>query len=252
MSPNLARVPSLFDQRSPAAWASHITVPVFLVGALEDEQVGPQWPALVTALQRDKHVYATMMNGTHTDSLGPDTISRWLEFLDIYVAGRVPSPSPTLSTLAPLLYAKLTNGAKSAPPPALRFTTAPSLAVAKAAFAKDDPRVRVLFDNGGGSLGPGALQPTYEAGFAEWPPLGTAVRYDLGPGGTLDAGGLTTSSTASFRPDPPFARQTTWRPPRTRGRPSRPTTGPSFRRPTGWRSRLRSSPGRRRSSAPPA
>ena len=43
----------------------------------------------------DKNVYVTMMNGTHTDSLGPDTISRWLEFLDIYVAGRVPTaPRP--------------------------------------------------------------------------------------------------------------------------------------------------------------
>ena len=96
VSPGLARTPSLFDPRSPEVWASHITVPVFLVGALQDEQVGPQWPALVTALRRDKNVYVTMMNGTHIDSLGPDTISRWLEFLEIYVAGRVPSPEPAL------------------------------------------------------------------------------------------------------------------------------------------------------------
>ena len=202
VKPNLARVPSLFDQRSPEAWASHITVPVFLVGALEDEQVGPQWPALITALQHDKNVYTTMTNGTHTDSLGPDTISRWLEFLDIYVAGRVPSPSPTLSALAPLLYATLTNGAKSAAVPAVRFTTEPSLTAAKAAYSKNDPRVRVLFDNGGGSLGPGALQPTYEAGFPTWPPPGTVVRYNLGPGGTLDTGTAGAASTAAFRPNP--------------------------------------------------
>ncbi len=202
VSPNLARVPSLFDERSPEVWASHITVPVFLVGALEDEEVGPQWPALITALKRDKNAYVTMMNGTHTDSLGPDTISRWLEFLDIYVAGRVPSPSPTLYALAPLLYASLTNGAKSVAPPAVRFTTEPSLAAAKAAFSEDDPRVRVLFDNGGGSLGPGALQPTYEAGFSTWPPSGTIVRYSLGPGGTLETGTQNTSSTAAFRPNP--------------------------------------------------
>jgi hypothetical protein len=202
VSPNLARVPSLFDERSPEVWASHITVPVFLVGALEDEEVGPQWPALITALKRDKNVYVTMMNGTHTDSLGPGTISRWLEFLDIYVAGRVPSPSPTLDALAPLLYANLTSGAKSVTPPPVRFTAEPSLAVAKAAFSEDDPRVRVLFDNGGGSLGPGALQPTYEAGFSTWPPSGTIVRYNLGPGGTLETGTPNTSSTAAFRPNP--------------------------------------------------
>ena len=46
ISPSLGRTPALFDQRSPTVWASHIKVPVFLVGALEDEQVGPQWPAL--------------------------------------------------------------------------------------------------------------------------------------------------------------------------------------------------------------
>jgi hypothetical protein len=93
VGPGLARVPSLFNRRSPAVWATHINVPVFLVGSLEDEEVGPQWPALITALKGDKNVYVTMDNGTHTDSLGPDTISRWLEFLDIYVAGRCRRPA---------------------------------------------------------------------------------------------------------------------------------------------------------------
>jgi predicted acyl esterase len=202
VSPNLGRTPSLFTPRSPAAWATHITVPVFLAGALQDEQVGPQWPALITALHGDTHVYVTMMNGTHTDSLGPDTIARWLEFLDLYVADRVPTPSPTLDALAPVLYSELTGGAPAAPVPAIRFTGEPSVAAGRAAFAAQDPRVRVLFDNGGGSLGPGALQPTYEAGFSSWPPAGTVLRYGLGPGGALQLGPGRGTSTASFRPDP--------------------------------------------------
>ena len=202
ISPNLGRTAALFNPRSPTVWASHITVPVFMVGALEDEQVGPQWPALITALHGDKNVYVTMMNGTHTDSLGPDTISRWLEFLDLYVADRVPTSSPTLDALAPTLYSSLTGGAPSAPVPAVRFTNEPSVPAAKAAFAAQDPRVRVLFDNGGGTLGPGALQPTYEAGFSSWPPTGTAVHFGLGPDGTLQRGSVKGSSTASFRPDP--------------------------------------------------
>jgi hypothetical protein len=183
-------------------WASHIKVPVFLVGALEDEETGPQWPDLITALKRDKDVYVTMLNGTHTDSLGPDTISRWLEFLDIYVAGRVPSAAPTLASLASAVYANVTNGAKSVALPAIRFTTEPSVATAKAAFAAHDPRVRVLFDNGGGSLGPGCLQPTFQAGFSTWPPAGTIIRYSLRPGGSLYANALHNSSTAAFRPNP--------------------------------------------------
>jgi len=62
--------------------------------------------------------------------------------------------------------------------------------------------VRVLFDNGGGTLGPGALQPSYEAGFSAWPPAGTTVRFHLGPGGSLATGTPPGSSAVSFRPDP--------------------------------------------------
>ncbi len=201
VGPGLSRVPSLFDQRSPAMWATHVKVPVFLVGALEDEQTGPQWPALITALSHDKNVYATMLNGTHIDSLGPDTLSRWLEFLDIYVAGQVPTQNAFLNLLAPEVYAEATGGAKSMAPPPVRFTSAPSLSAAKADFAAHDPRVRVLFDNGGGALGPGALQPTFEADYASWPPHGTVTRYYLGSDGSLRStkGG---ASNATFRPDP--------------------------------------------------
>ncbi len=125
INPDLGRTPSLFDQRSPAVGASHIDVPVFMVGALEDEQVGPQWPALITALEGDKNVYVTMMNGGHIDSLGPETITRWLEFLDIYVADRVPVASPTLDAVEPLVMSEATGGAPSVPVPAMRFTNEP-------------------------------------------------------------------------------------------------------------------------------
>jgi predicted acyl esterase len=201
IGPGLSRDPALFDQRSPAMWASHVKVPVFLVGALEDEQTGPQWPALITALRADRTVYVTMLNGTHIDSLGPDTLSRWVEFLDIYVAARVPTTSPLLSALAPAVYSQATGGAKSTVPPPVRFTTAPSVAAARSAFASQDPRVRVLFDNGGGDLGPGAMQPTFEADYAAWPPSGSVTRYFLGSGGTLGAR-PGTSGSASFEPDP--------------------------------------------------
>jgi predicted acyl esterase len=201
INPDLGRTPSLFDQRSPAIWATHIDVPVFMVGALEDEEVGPQWPALVTALSGDKNVYVTMMNGTHIDSLGPETITRWLEFLDIFVADRVPTASPTLDAIAPLVYSNATGGGPSAPLPAVRFTNEPDVAAAQAAFAAQDPPIRVLFDYGGGDLGPGALQAAFEGAFSTWPPDGAVTTYFLGPDGSL----TTTASgngSVSFKPDP--------------------------------------------------
>ncbi len=201
VGPGLAREPSLFDRRSPTVWASHINVPVFMVGALEDEQTGPQWPTVIGALHDDPNVYVTMLNGTHIDSLGPDTLTRWLEFLDLFVADQVPTPAPILTLLAPTVYSNATGGAKSDTIPALRFTTMSSVDDARTAFAEQDPRVRVLFDNGGGDLGPGALQPTSEAAYDAWPPEGTETRLYLGPNGGLTPS-MPPSSTASFQPDP--------------------------------------------------
>src|SRR5665213_2863313 len=95
--------PSLYQQRAPATWAKQVDVPVFVSGAFQDEQTGGQWPAIIQNLARDPQVWATITNGTHIDSLGPGAITRWLEFLDLYVADRVPTPSPTLSAVAPLI-----------------------------------------------------------------------------------------------------------------------------------------------------
>ncbi|HMD47138.1 MAG TPA: CocE/NonD family hydrolase [Acidimicrobiales bacterium] len=197
---NPHRTPSLFDPRSPTRWAQRIDVPVFLVGALQDEQTGPQWPALIGALRHDPHVFVTMVNGTHIDSLGPASVTRWIEFLDVYVAHRVPTTPAVLSALAGPLYRQLI-GAPAEPLPRVRFTNATSAAAARAAFERADPRVRVLFDNGGGSLGPGAFQPEWEADLASWPPPGTTTTFDLGDRGALGPSGGH-PGTAAFRPDP--------------------------------------------------
>ncbi len=194
------RVPSLYDQRSPSTWAKRTDVPVFVSGAFQDEQTGGQWPAIIGALAHDPHVWATVVNGTHVDSLGPGTISRWIEFLDLFVADQLPTAPPILQTLTTQLYQGLA-GAPSGPVPVLQYTHAPSVSAARAAF-EHQPRVRVLLDNGGGSAGPGALQPVWSADFASWPPPSAkAAAWRLGPGGTLTASPVPESSVA-FRPDP--------------------------------------------------
>ncbi|MHB8319598.1 MAG: CocE/NonD family hydrolase [Acidimicrobiales bacterium] len=198
---NPLRTPSLFNPRSPALWAKKINVPVFLGGALQDEETGPQWPDLIPNLAHDPHVWVSMVNGTHVDSLGPGTITRWLEFLDIFVAHRVPTEPSFMAPLAGKLYQMLT-GAPSGPLPALRFTNAPNVNVARAEFESQTPRVRVLFDNGAGSAGPGAMQPVWSASFASWPPRRAVVTtLHLGTGGALSSR-PGASSTVSFRPNP--------------------------------------------------
>jgi predicted acyl esterase len=197
------RDPSLFDRRSMAKWASHITVPVFVSGALQDEQTGPQWTALIDAIPKTTPVYANMVNGGHIDSTDPQTISRWLEFLDIYVAREVPKQPTALDATILDQFTGFASGVSSeAPLPAIRFTGDKSVAAARADFAAQTPLVRVLFDNGAGAAGPGAIQSTYSADFASWPPVGTVTPLYFRPTGALKASAPTGRKSSTFTLDP--------------------------------------------------
>ena len=198
------RDPSLFDRRSMIKWAGHVGVPVFLSGALQDEQTGPQWPALINAVPKSTPLFANMVNGDHIDSLDPQIVTRWLEFLDIYVANKVPAPPNIVTALVLDKFAAFgASVSGTAPLPAIRFTGAPDVTTARAQFASQTPLVTVLFDNGAGSTaGPGGLESTYSAGFASWPPAGSAVNLYLGPGGTLQLPQPATQGSASLTLDP--------------------------------------------------
>ena len=199
------RAPALFDRRSMSQWATHITVPVFVSGALQDEQTGPQWPVLLTALPKSTPVFANLVNGGHIDSTDPQIVSRWLEFLDLYVADKVPTtPGPIASLVLDEFTSFAAGTTGQAPLPAIRFTGATTVAQARSEFAHQTPRVELLFDNGAGAAGAGNPQSTYSAGFAQWPPAGTTETWRFGSGGTLSTGGAATRSTgrASFVLDP--------------------------------------------------
>jgi len=187
------RAPSLLDRRSMSQWATHIRVPVFVSGAMQDEQTGPQWPALLSALPTTTPVFANLVNGGHIDSTDPQITSRWLEFLDLYVADRVPTEPKGIGGLVLSSFTSTSAGTPAAAPlPAIRFTSAPDLSAARSEFVHQTPRVRTLFDSGAGPVGPGDPQSTYAATFAQWPPAGTTTTYWLGSGG-----GLTTTRPAS-------------------------------------------------------
>jgi hypothetical protein len=184
-------------------WAAHITVPVFISGALEDDQTGPQWPALLDSFPRTTPVFANIVNGGHIDSTDPQIISRWLEFLDLYVADKVPSdPGALADTVLDDVTSLASGTSAQAPLPALRFTTAKTLSQARAAFSFFTPRVEVLFDSGAGSVGAGDPQSTYAAGFSSWPPKGNVLGYYFGPGGSLSTRAPKRTGSASFNLDP--------------------------------------------------
>lgn len=183
---NPYRTPSLFAQRAPGPWLKRTTVPVFLVGQFQDEQTGGHFAESLPYLNGNPRVWISLQNGVHTDSLGPSTITRWAEFLKLYVANEVPSVPPSIISLSGALYSYLA-GAGAAPVEQSRLAGSPSVAAAKAVFERD-PRVRLLMDNGAGPQGPGSIGATWELGYSAWPPRqARATRYYLGAGGTLGA-----------------------------------------------------------------
>jgi predicted acyl esterase len=181
---NPFRTPSLFAQRAPGPWLKRAKVPVFLVGQFQDEQTGGHFPESIPYLNGNPNVWVSLQNGVHADSLGPSTITRWVEFMKLFVANEVPSIPPTVISLSGALYSYLA-GAGAAPVEQSRFAGTTSVSAAKAAFKKD-PRIRLLMDNGAGPQGLGSIGATWELGYSAWPPKqARATRYFLGPGGAL-------------------------------------------------------------------
>ena len=54
-------------------------MPVFLAGAWQDEQTGGRFPAMLDQFSSSPHLYATMVNGTHTESLSLAIFPRFVE-----------------------------------------------------------------------------------------------------------------------------------------------------------------------------
>ncbi|HET9591441.1 MAG TPA: CocE/NonD family hydrolase, partial [Solirubrobacterales bacterium] len=132
----------------------------------------------------------TYTNGTHVDSLDPETFNRWFDFLKLYVAEESPSVySPAVQAGAPLVY-KEAMGIEGVTLPPDPIQQQPLYGSALAAFEAQKP-VRVLFDNGAGKnpLGqsnPGYPYPGFEESFDQFPVPGTeAKRWYLAPGGEL-------------------------------------------------------------------
>ncbi len=197
---NPFRTPSLFAQRSPGAWLARVNVPVFLVGQFQDEQTGGHFAESLSALNGKRRVWISLQNGAHPDSLGPSTITRWIEFMNLYVGNQVPNVPPSILALSGALYQFLAE-APAAPVQQSRFSGSTDLAAAKAAFERD-PHLRLLMDNGGGPEGPGSLGAAWELGYSAWPPReARARRLYLGANGTLTTSRGAAGS-ASYVADP--------------------------------------------------
>ncbi|CAN5762060.1 hypothetical protein BH24ACT4_BH24ACT4_02640 [soil metagenome] len=162
--------PADSDSRDLSLLVKDIEVPVYLTGAWQDEQTGPRFGVMLDNFESAEVTRFNLFNGRHPDGYTPLVLTRWYEFLELYVHEQVPRLAQGIRDAAPVFFEE--------------FFGAPGLGFEPdrfADFADDDlegvleeyeaePPVRVLFENGAGSDFPGAPVSRFEATFDAWPP----------------------------------------------------------------------------------
>jgi uncharacterized protein len=191
--------PKVADPLSPVKFVDEINVPVFLACQWQDEQTGGHCPTLARRFTGTQRKWFTFTNGTHIDSLDPETFNRWFDFLELYVAKRKPVLSQEIRNLAPVLYSAF-MGVSGVTLPDDPIQAQPDFRSARTAF-EALKRVRILFENGSGGP-PGKPVPGFERSFGALPPASVGSRsWYLAPNGTL-----------SHKPAAPGANRFTWDP----------------------------------------
>lgn len=175
-------------ERSLPRLVSRIDVPVYLTGAWQDEQTGALFGDMLdgfSGLPREQ-LKVTLYNGRHPDGYSPLVLSRWFEFLELYVARRIPVLNGFVRVAAAPEFAREfgVDGLGFEPD---RFADQGSYAAARAAY-EAEPSVRVLFENGAGHTTPGAPVARFEHTYPVWPPPDALTRrWHLSDAGVLAA-----------------------------------------------------------------
>jgi predicted acyl esterase len=178
-------VPAVADPLSPITFVDKIKVPTFMACQFTDEQTGGHCPDLAEHFSGTQRKWFTFTNGTHVDSLDPQTFNRWCDFLQLYVAQQAPlAGCAAIHAAAPAIYQEAMGiSGVTIPPDPIQLQ--PTYAGALAAFERL-PSIRVMFDNGAGGQQPGQPQPAFEQSWPSFPIPGTSARYwYLGSAGAL-------------------------------------------------------------------
>jgi predicted acyl esterase len=191
-------VPSVADPLAPITFVNKINVPVFMACQWTDEQTGGHCPTLAEHFSGTNRKWFTFTNGTHVDSLDPETFNRWYDFLELYVAQQAPIVnSAVIHAAAPVIYQQA-MGIPGVTMPLDPIQLQPTYSGALAAF-EQLPSIRVLFDSGAGGTMPGQPVPAFERSWASFPIPGTTARsWYLAANGGLGDGPPARAGADSF------------------------------------------------------
>jgi hypothetical protein len=178
-------VPEVADPVSPITFVNKINVPVFMACQWTDEQTGGHCPTLAEHMTGTDKKWFTFTNGTHVDSLSPETYNRLYDFLELYVAREAPitKSAPVQASAPPVFQAVFGIDGMTLPPDPIQLQ--PTYDLARAAFEALKP-IRVLFDNGAGNSNAGWPYPGFERSYSSFPIPGTTARsWYVAPHGAL-------------------------------------------------------------------
>ena len=177
--------PSVADPLAPVTFVKKINVPVFMACQFTDEQTGGHCPTLAKRFTGTQRKWFTFTNGTHVDSLAPETFNRMYDFFKLYVARQAPiTGAAAIQGAGPVIYQEAMGipGVTMPPDP---IQQQPTYEGALAAFEALPP-IRILFDNGAGGTSPGQPKPGFEQSFSRLPIPGTKARsWYFAAGGKL-------------------------------------------------------------------
>jgi predicted acyl esterase len=178
--------PAEADERDLRELVRDIEVPVFITGAFEDEQTGPQFGALLDNFDDARAVRVGLWNGRHPDGYSTNNLAQLYEFLELYVAERVPRMPGALRAALPGIVAEQFGFRSGELPPDRFADLADDYDAALAEYEDDDP-VRVVFGSGHGTDEVGEPGGTWETTFPSWPPPDAEpTSWYLGADGELD------------------------------------------------------------------
>ena len=155
-----------YQRIDPSRFVHRINVPVYLAGAWQDEQTGGHFPDFLHRFTSSPHLFATMSNGSHTESLSLGEFGRYADFLDFYVAHRIPTGVKSL--VGPPLAASLTGVTGLSMPPQPDYSGM-TFKQAKHHYNASRP-IRIEFEEGAAKGQPsGAPLPRFVRTFKSWP-----------------------------------------------------------------------------------
>ena len=182
-----------------------VEAPVFLTGAFQDEQTGPQFTTMLDDFASTDLLRVNLWNGRHPDGYSPANLMSWFEFLELYVADRVPVLSPIMRIGLPPVLADQFDLVDVELGPDRFAHFGDDVAGARAAYEAEQP-VRVVFESGMGANEIGEPGGTFAVDVDSWPAAGAEpTTFHLGADESLtteapprhDGGGVD-----AFRFDP--------------------------------------------------